>query len=66
MVVIAKNFNDSWLKNSGYSIEEEWEIYYYCLKDVYDNPRWYLDNLDRLPVFRVRFLNYSKPNTKHL
>ena len=35
------------------SIEEEHSWFQDCLHRVYNNPRWYLDNLDYLPTFSV-------------
>ena len=50
--------NRSYLKEAGYSIEEEEAIYNAVVEDVYKNPRWYLDNLDYLVSFRVSWINY--------
>lgn len=48
---------------SGYTLEEQNEIYKMSLQDVYDNPRWYLDNLESLKSFRVGWHNYHTVNT---
>jgi hypothetical protein len=50
----------SWLKDAGYTLEEEEKLYDEMLKDVLRNTRWYLDNLDTLHPFRVRWHTYSR------
>lgn len=50
----------SHLSKSGYSYEEQAEIYDRVLEDVYNNPRWYLDNLHNLITFKVSWANYHK------
>lgn len=50
---------NNWLKENGYTTEEERQVYKDCLKDIYNNPRWYLDNMDKLVEFRVSFINYK-------
>lgn len=47
------------LKDSGYTLEEEEIIYDDNLQDIYNNPRWYLNNLDSLSEYRVRWNDYS-------
>ena len=47
------------LTDSGYSLEEQDEIYSMVLQDVYDNARWYLDNIDKLKSFRVGWHFYN-------
>ena len=59
MIKIALLPHSRNLKENGYSIEEEGEIYDELLQDVIDNTRWYLDNLDYLSFFRVSWKNYS-------
>ena len=54
--------NSSWLKDSGYSIEEQGDIYDDLLEDIINNPRWYLDQLPYLPEFKVDWINYAKQN----
>jgi len=46
--------------------EEEKEYYAEILERVIANPRYYLDNLDDLYVFRVSFLRYDPEKTKDL
>lgn len=45
-----------------YSLEEQAGIYEQTLKDVFDNPRWYLDNLSFLASYRVSWKDYRKKN----
>lgn len=63
VVKIAMSMNSN-LTDSGYDFEEQNEIYQMVLRDVYDNPRWYLDNLDSLKSFKVgwHFYNSSATN----
>lgn len=56
---IALTSGNNWLKDNDYSLEEEKEIYFLTLEDIYNNPRWYLDNLDYLVEYRVSFINYK-------
>jgi len=53
---LAKNSNH--LRDAEYTPEEEVIIYKVVLEDVYNNPRWYLDNLSFLPEFRLSWGNY--------
>jgi len=46
------------LKDNGYSLDEEEEVFNDCLKRVFDNPRFYLDNLLDLREFRVSWIDY--------
>lgn len=47
-----------WLRDNGYTFSEEVEIYDEVLCSVLLNVRWYLDNLDDLREFRVRWGDY--------
>lgn len=58
MIKIALLPNNRSLKQNNYSMEDEEEIYDNVLQDIYDNPRWYLDNVDYLSVFYVSWKNY--------
>ena len=58
MMKIALMKNNRSLTHNGYSQEEQGEIYDLLLQDLYDNPRWYLDNLQYLSVFYVNWKNY--------
>jgi len=49
----------NWLCENGYTKKQEQEIYVKQLQDVYDNPRWYLDNLNYLVEYRVSWKCYS-------
>ena len=53
--------DSSWLSASGYPIELQGEIYDDLLVDVYNNPRWYLDNFRMMREFRVAWGNYKNP-----
>jgi hypothetical protein len=64
MIKIQINKNNSWLCEAGYEKEEEIKIYDDNLKDVLDNTRWYLDNLDYLVEYRVFWGNYNKFDRK--
>jgi hypothetical protein len=41
------------------SKEEEVEAYNQCLRDVMENPRYYLDNLQHIKEFQVGWLYYG-------
>lgn len=41
------------------SIEEEDRAYNAMLQLLYEQPRFFLDNLEHVKTFRVRWLNYS-------
>jgi hypothetical protein len=55
--------NRNWLCEAGYDVEQEARIYEELLKDVYNNPRWYLDSLEYMPEFRVSWVDYKKQKT---
>ena len=46
------------LTQSGYTVEEETELYDKQLQDILDNLRWYLDNLDNMVEYRVIWKDY--------
>ena len=54
---------NSWLKDSGYTVEQEEAIYDATLEDLGDNPRWYLDNLEYLKEYRVSWHCYGRDKT---
>ncbi len=61
MMIKIKIYNNSdWLKDNGYSVEDEEQIYDNQLHDVYLNPRWYLDNLSFMKDYRLSWANYHK------
>ena len=64
MIVVSLKKNNNWLKENGYSKEQEADVYDSQLQDVIDNPRWYLDNLTYLKEYRVSWKNYSSKGTK--
>ena len=51
-------FMNNWLQSNGFTHEEEVEFYDLVVQDVYDNPRWYLDNLEYIVAFRVSWKDY--------
>ena len=58
MLKIALMPNNRSLSQNGYSLDEQELMYAELLQDVFDNPRWYLDNVDYLSVFYVSWKNY--------
>ena len=46
------------LSENGYSLKEQAILYDEQLQDVFDRTRWYLDNLEYLPTYRVSWKNY--------
>lgn len=53
------------IDNASYELildteEEELSWFYECCARVYANPRWYLDNIEFLPTFRVKKGNIYK------
>lgn len=60
MTMDGFNIVSGHLKNTGMSIDEEREYYFTVLDKVIANPRFYLDNLEALHVFRCSFINYNK------
>lgn len=55
---ILLHSNNNWLKDAGYTMHDEEIIYDAQLVDILTNTRWYLDNLDKLPTYRVSWKNY--------
>lgn len=56
-----EKYNKSnWLKEHGYTPEQEEIVYDDQLDDILRNPRWYLDNLDDLKDYRLSWKNYGK------
>lgn len=47
------------LSKSGYSIQEQAQIYDELLEDVIQNTRWYLDNYEYMREFRVSWISYK-------
>lgn len=62
MIQIRRHQNNNWLKESGYTKEEEIKIFDDQLIDILDNTRWYLDNLDTMKTYRVFWFNPKKKN----
>lgn len=46
--------------------EEELNYYNTVLDSVIQNPRYYLDNLETLDVFKVSFINYHKKRERFI
>ena len=42
----------------SYTIEEQAILYESLLSDIHRDPRWYLDNLNYLPQFKVSWHDY--------
>jgi len=57
------------LDNASYeivltSLEEQKDWFFDCLQRVISNPRYYLDNLDKIPTFKVRIKEIFPSNQK--
>ena len=50
------------LSVAGYDTDEEIKIYERQLKEIYENPRWYLDNAYKLPEYRLSWVSYNDVN----
>lgn len=50
--------------NEFMTIEEEYAYYNEVLERVINNPRWYLNHLEELSVFKVSFIQYSYKKKK--
>lgn len=46
------------LKDADYTMKDEELLYDASLKDVYNNPRWYLDNLEFMRSYKVSWKTY--------
>lgn len=55
---VRRQINNTWLKDAEYTLQEEIEIYNYQLKDIIANPRWYLDNVDKMGEYKVSWATY--------
>ncbi len=51
---------NNWLKNNGYTVAQESELYDQLLTCVATNPRWFSDNYDRLPTYRLSWVDYKR------
>lgn len=58
-VKFLNSVSSSRLSEHGYTKKEEIELFDKMLQEVYDNPRWFLDNLDELTTFQVFWANSS-------
>ena len=76
MIQIELAKTNNWLKENGYSLMKEEQIYDEQLKDVITNTRWYLDNIEFMIEYRVSWKDYRRKSatiplrhvklTKHL
>ena len=62
MMKIKLMKHNNLLRMAGYTTDEEIEIYEGQLREIYDNPRWYLDNAYKLPEYRLSWVSYSAVN----
>lgn len=53
------DYKDLTPKELEYVLVLERQFYSEVLSRVHQNPRFYLDNLDKLDVFNVSFINYN-------
>jgi len=53
-------FNSNHLSNNGLDTEQQAALYLFQLEDIYNRPRWYLDNLEYLSEYRVSWINYKQ------
>jgi hypothetical protein len=56
---IKMHVTNASLKDAGYSIEQEAQIYDDQLQEIFDSPRTYLDNLASMVSYKVRWKNYK-------
>jgi len=54
--------DSSWLKESGYTIQQQAQIYDDLLTDIYNNPGWYLEHFRMMREFRVDWVDYKQTN----
>ena len=47
------------LRDNGYNVEEEGTIYDMLLEAIYNNPRYYLDNLNKMTTSSLSWHNYN-------
>lgn len=58
MIQIQISKINSKLKSNDFTLTQEVELYDRQLQDVFDNPRQYLDNLNFLTEYKVRWKDY--------
>ena len=63
---MMNNYNRENKLSEFMTIEEEHAFFYEVCDRIIANPRFYLDNLDGLSVFKCSFINYKYKKTKHL
>ena len=64
MIRLQINPANNWLNSNGFTKIEEKDLYVKQLQDVYDNPRYYLDNFEYMVEYRLSNGNYSKKGAK--
>jgi hypothetical protein len=57
---IHDNGYNDWLKEQGFTLEEEAEIYDWNIQDIIENPLVYLKNLEYYREYKVSWKSYSK------
>lgn len=62
MIKVKLMKSSSLLKEAGYTLHDEVDIYNRQLDDILENTRWYLDNAYKLPEYQLRYVNYSSVN----
>lgn len=67
MIKLKMHPTNASLKDAGYSLKGEENIYDLQLNDMLDNMGWYLDNFETLVTYKVRWANYryKKPTTPY-
>jgi hypothetical protein len=61
MINIPMHPTNAALKDAGYTIEEEEQIYDSQLQDILDNVSWYLDNYETLVTYKVGRIITTRP-----
>lgn len=46
------------LRENGFTMAEEESLYERQLRELLENPRWYLDNLDNMREYRLSWVDY--------
>jgi hypothetical protein len=59
MIKVRLHSHSEDLSMSGYTLEDESKLYEEQLQDIIVHTRWYLDNLEKLKSYRVRWHDYS-------
>lgn len=62
MIQVKIHPRNNWLKECGYTKEEEIKIFDDQLKDILENTAWYLDHFETMKTYRVFWFNPKKKN----